>query len=196
MAMEDLIIPDVPEPLVGYRAWKLGENGTLKSPIYRGSKGHVDVNEIRRNIAGDIYGTDGWPFKRTLVAECGHCEVVPSPHGQCESVAGHGCGLYAHSTLDGLPANQGRGVVQGEVWMWGRVYEYTKGFRAEFAYPKRLFIPEDSPVAPLVDIAADAYGIPVMRVKHLSWGTVPHSQEDDEIRARLIDRVKRAHDLD
>ena len=59
------------------------------------------------------------------------------------------------------------GWVVGEVALWGRVIEHTLGYRAEYAYPIRLFRPPSpmpgfpQPVqAPLEQLAA-LYGIPV-----------------------------------
>ena len=61
--------------------------------------------------------------------------------------AGHRCGIYAVRTRElaerlladlRLPAP--RPVVVGRVSLWGRVFENTHGWRAQFAYPYELLV--------------------------------------------------------
>jgi hypothetical protein len=50
--------------------------------------------------------------------------------------------------------------VAGSVYLWGEVKEYTEGYLAEFAYPKELWMPEDTD--PLVIMKVEEnYGVPV-----------------------------------
>ena len=60
------------------------------------------------------------------------------------------CGIYATKNLDHLRRSQywQYGSIHGEVFIWGSVVEHEQGFRAEFAYPKTLYLsPETLPVA-------------------------------------------------
>lgn len=50
--------------------------------------------------------------------------------------------------------------VVGEVYLWGEVQEFTGGFLAEFAYPKRLFVPEDGDPTEVMKLEEN-YGVPV-----------------------------------
>jgi hypothetical protein len=58
------------------------------------------------------------------------------PHSDCT------CGVYAAKNLE-HPRRfgyTGRGI-HGEVYLWGTVVEHKLGWRAQFAYPKSLFLP-------------------------------------------------------
>jgi hypothetical protein len=54
------------------------------------------------------------------------------------------CGVYAAKNLEHLCqfGYEGRGI-HGEVYLWGTVVEHELGWRAQFAYPKTLFLPPD-----------------------------------------------------
>jgi hypothetical protein len=55
------------------------------------------------------------------------------------------CGIYAAKTFHHLcSAGYDRYGVHGEVNLWGKVIEHERGWRAELAYPKNLFLPPDS----------------------------------------------------
>jgi hypothetical protein len=77
------------------------------------------------------------------------------------------CGIYAarsHRSLREMgyaagPDDRHAPDVVGEVWLWGRMMESTEILRAEFAYPKRLYVPHLRWrwAPPLRDL----YGVPV-----------------------------------
>lgn len=80
-----------------------------------------------------------WPARERLAARCPIRGRAPA--------AGHRCGIYAVRTRElaeqlladiRLPAP--RPVVLGRVSLWGRVFENTDGWRAQFAYPYELFV--------------------------------------------------------
>lgn len=51
------------------------------------------------------------------------------------------CGFYAFNAVE-LVHEHGylmEGVI-AEVWLWGTVHRYTLGYRAQFVYPKRLWV--------------------------------------------------------
>ena len=50
--------------------------------------------------------------------------------------------------------------VAGSVYLWGEVKEYTAGYLAEFAYPKELWMPEDTDPVVIMKIEEN-YGVPV-----------------------------------
>jgi hypothetical protein len=52
------------------------------------------------------------------------------------------------------------GDAAGSVYLWGEVQEFTQGYTAEFAYPKELWMPEDTDPT-LVLKLEDNYGVPV-----------------------------------
>ena len=54
------------------------------------------------------------------------------------------CGVYAVKTLDHFrSAGYAKCGIHGEVYLWGTVVEHELGWRAQFAYPKTLFLPSD-----------------------------------------------------
>lgn len=51
------------------------------------------------------------------------------------------CGIYAAKTVEHLhQCGHGKFGIRGEVKLWGRVVEHERGWRAQFAYPKSLFL--------------------------------------------------------
>lgn len=97
--------------IVGYRAWN--------APLF--------VDELR-SVA---MSTKWKPYQR-LEAGCGSekcCGVSCS------------CGIYAFKAMDDVQSeythsDRSTRYVWGECWLWGRVLECAKGYRAQFAYPK------------------------------------------------------------
>lgn len=116
-----------------------------------------------------------WPKREELQARCslGRSHFPPDP--VCD------CGIYAFRSPRSLwpgymrasPIQKGWAegfVVQrifGEVYLWGQVIRGTRGWRGEFAYPRRLFVPTTryarGPVVSPEEIAFHLgdYGVPV-----------------------------------
>jgi len=117
-------IPDYISPVVAYRVWRWDSTG-LKS-----------------------LNGEQWLADRPLEARCRvlpgtivrHAQAVDGahelPHPQCT------CGIYAAKDIQHLRefGYSERGV-HGEVYLWGTVVEHRLGWRAQFAYPKSLFLP-------------------------------------------------------
>lgn len=78
-----------------------------------------------------------------------------SDHGDCPG-EGCSCGIYAASELGGCPA-AGRDEIMGKVKMWGKVVPGDKGWRAQYAFPSELYVPERLSSHP----ALLAYGVPI-----------------------------------
>jgi hypothetical protein len=76
------------------------------------------------------------------------------------------CGVYALKDFDRLFMDhwfpiEGWLCCFGQVALWGRVVEHEHGYRGQFAYPVRLWLPEwlfDACGSRL----SEAYGIPVL----------------------------------
>ena len=72
------------------------------------------------------------------------------------------CGIYALSAEDGYEYYSYEGAmfpVWGEVSLWGRVIRGTKGYRAQHAYPKALYLAhKDWRFKTRLE---EAYGVPV-----------------------------------
>jgi hypothetical protein len=118
-------IPDYISPIVGYRVWQWDAAG-LKS-----------------------LNGEPWLPQRRLAATCrassfgtfvGRADPVRDAHDAPQSACT--CGVYAAKSLDHLRrAGYDRYGIHGEVLLWGNVVEHEHGFRAQFAYPKSLFLP-------------------------------------------------------
>lgn len=172
------------EPLVCWKSWSIDR---IESSPHR----RTDPWAIKPWSVAQAQGTDQlthsgpvgqfrlvtgvathWPHRERLVAACraGRDHRAPDP--------GCRCGIYAatsHSVLRERgyaagPHDSHAPDVVGEVWMWGRIMQTDEIVRAEFAYPKRLFLPHRSWQwgKPL----KEAYGIPV-------WLKNPFTMEVD-----------------
>jgi len=133
-----MTIPDYISPVVGYRVWQWDAVG-LKS------------------LNGEL-----WVPGRRLSALCraaakGFISGLPRvthdsdqlPHPSCT------CGVYAAKTLERLRGcGYSRFGVYGEVYLWGTVVEHERGWRAQYAYPKTLFLASDAIPFSLAEINA------------------------------------------
>jgi hypothetical protein len=132
-----VIIPDYISPIVGYRSWRWKATGL--QPL-NGSP---------------------WIPGRPLAASCGppagtivsRTEATHSPdelpHADCT------CGVCAAKNLEHLrEIDYERLGIHGEVYLWGTVVEHRLGWRAQFAYPKKLFLPPDTVPFKLTEIDA------------------------------------------
>jgi hypothetical protein len=111
-----------------------------------------------------------WPVGKAFHAQClqVHSHCLEPPRRRCR------CGIYAvhgpKQVLAAVGLEKTRALVVGEVSLWGRVVVARRGWRAEWAYPKRLFViqGETDEEADLVE-GLETYGIPVNAA---SWGEV------------------------
>ena len=142
MNADELVIPDVVEPFRGYRVWRT--DGTRL----------LSLNNTP------------WPWEVPLEAECVKpsgpwfqffqnvattnqiepelCESSPcTPEAGEGHVGSKGCGIFAANTFDALAKVYGiqdpSTYIVGEVLLWGRVWPYTDGFRAQFAEPSVIY---------------------------------------------------------
>jgi hypothetical protein len=92
-----------------------------------------------------------------------------------ESVAGHvrsGVGIHAFKSrlelwkqCSCLWRTYARGShhVIGEVYLWGEVAEHESGYRAQFAYPKELWVSRHPDPITVMNLEAN-YGVPVRQI--------------------------------
>jgi len=120
-------IPDYISPIIGYRVWKWEKTG-LKS------------------LCGER-----WKPSQLLAARCRASAVVGTIACRVEGHDSHDapqakctCGVYASKSLEQLlTTGYAKCGIHGEVYLWGTVVEHELGWRAQFAYPKTLFLPSD-----------------------------------------------------
>jgi hypothetical protein len=129
--------PDYCEPIVGWRTWRAVQR---QGEVHLMSLFHRVCWPALEPLAGTCRSRQWtWLRKRTSHA---------SPDASCQ------CGIYA-STLEVAATYVAEPdpsrwhvateqTVIGEVALWGDVVECTNGWRASFAYPRRLFVPADA----------------------------------------------------
>jgi len=120
-------VPDVLEPMRGWRAWvvgRVGAQGTGSAPLL--------------GLSAVSWPQEPWPAGRPAVASCRTGHVAPDPGCQC--------GLHAFRDATDLrtvflpepffaPA-----TVVGPVVAWGTLALHERGWRAQYAYPEALAI--------------------------------------------------------
>lgn len=72
----------------------------------------------------------------------------------------HTCGIYIYKTDQRLQQSLSYGNIICVMSMWGNLIEYEEGYRAEFAYPKLIMIPES------YNINLEDYGCPQQYYKN------------------------------
>lgn len=107
-------VPDFINPIVGYRFWY-----PFSGPGYN-PDGYLHSLNNNHHL---------WPIDQPMVARPTDWSFNPYA---CWSG-----GIHAFKTKERL-MREHYGIF-GEVWLWGRIEEHAEGYRAEFAYPKRLF---------------------------------------------------------
>lgn len=136
------------EPIVGWRAWKLVD--------YSRRDGTTEPR-LTAIIAGEI-----WDPRRRFEARCtrsrSHSHESPWPDCQCGAWAVRTRTDAAQRAL----AAGGKTVCYGPVYLWGRVLEFEHGYRAQYAYPQKLYL-QDAPDG-LAPALQQIYGVPVTRL--------------------------------
>lgn len=160
--------PDVPEPIIAYkhvrdstpslRRAKVGLANFTTADIVTATNTNITADqpeysnpEVYLHSAFDSQAV--WVPGVTITARC-HGRVSdwefldfdqnhtsPSELKDCPSGTGNGCGIYAYKfpPLQAVadPVRQDTDVII-EVELWGRVYEYEWGYRAQYARMRRV----------------------------------------------------------
>jgi preprotein translocase subunit YajC len=121
-------VPDYISPVVGFRVWQWDATG-LRS--LNGEKwfAHQPLSAVcRADACGSISG----------LSKATH-NPDELPCFKCT------CGVYAARTMEHLnQCGYQKFGVHGEVYLWGKVVEHERGWRAQFAYPKALLLAADT----------------------------------------------------
>jgi hypothetical protein len=132
-------IPDYISPIVGYRIWRWSDAGLRSLNDEHWSPRQALSAGCRRwSIPATTAGM-GRFFRLSPVPDRLIIKHRP-PNPDCT------CGVYAAKKPEHLRklgyAEYDYGV-HGEVYLRGTVVEHSLGWRAQFAYPKSLFLPLD-----------------------------------------------------
>jgi hypothetical protein len=161
---EVALAPDYAEPLCAWRLWEV-----------------EDVDGAPR--LRSLYRLSFWPVGAPFEAQCEAQRLRLSrrpPHAAPSETCA--CGIYGApfelirrklAIDDGLPP--GCLFVIGTVSLWGDVLECERGWRAELAYPSRLFVPLGVPGAAERAVGLGDYGVPV---ELLETSTIAEALDD------------------
>jgi len=132
-------VPDAIEPAIGYRVW-----------------------EVKKNRLYSVVHTTLWQPHMRFEAFCQKDHEIPDPH--CA------CGTYAAATFNrlfdmGYTKEKGNGLfssdgvtIAGQVNLWGGIIPADTGWRAQYAYPRKLLIPYSR--WRIAKALAEAYDVP------------------------------------
>jgi hypothetical protein len=130
-------VPDYAGVTIGWRAWTIEPGPVLASVVHRAV----------------------WPPRERMEATCHRKHAVPDP--ACR------CGIYAaaspeHLNEMGYPDHDisaARVVIAGEVALWGGLIPGEQGWRSQYAYPHRLYVPYE--YWRLAKPLREDYGVPI-----------------------------------
>ena len=119
----------MPEPLIGYRFWRLGclfgkrkyLKSLVKDDIWKPNKPMI----ANFNWCADSSGI--YSFKSYQDID----EYTLKP------------GNFPRKNKEWYDARNKQSLVIGEIKCWGRIFEHERGYRAEFAYPSKIIVPEE-----------------------------------------------------
>jgi hypothetical protein len=144
------LAPDYAEPLCAWRLWEVED---------------VDGVSRLRSLYRMSFWPVGAPFEARCEAQRLRLSRRPRHAAPSETCS---CGIYGApfelirrklAIDDGLPA--GGLFALGTVSLWGDVLECERGWRAELAYPRHVFVPSGSPGAADRVVGLQDYGVPV-----------------------------------
>lgn len=156
------------EPITAYRCFRWGaceDPGSLFDLCAVAPAGENPFAWARKDrLMSGAYSTV-WPEYQAMHARC---------EGRSHQVAawGCGCGLWGVKTKELARSYSGQygASIVAEVALWGHFTEHSRGWRAEYGYPQRLFVLEpfqftasgwqEADYAEFAARLADQYGIP------------------------------------
>ena len=174
-------IPDYCEPLLAWRSWSV----TSINPV------SPDTNDQRMTVPHlmSSYASHWFPYERLEAKHQDRTGVwltsmVPLPDVPCSGCpcddwqpdTSFGCGIYGYKQSESLMRYlKGqlvfKPILVGQVALWGRIVEHKHGYRAQYAYPKRLVYGGETAIRRTrVQQLAESYGIPYE--EDLSWTSV------------------------
>lgn len=124
-------------PIVGYRVWNLDRKDCkLVSCVKKYPW------PLRRRLCRDLFDNAGIHAVKNTYRLVGSDSLYASAFGSSE-------GLWREYDAE----------VAGSIYMWGEVKECSEGYLAEFAYPKQLWMPEDTDPTIILQLEEN-YGVP------------------------------------
>lgn len=169
------MIPDFFEAITAYRAFNVFDNGLLVGqahaepwPTYQafiGRCGMVSGNGWKAHLSDA--GFVGAPVKG---CDCGVHALKSESAAEGRILDDRDGTTTGWMTIQWQGADDAPHRAWGEVKLWGRIIEHELGYRAEFAYPSKLYT-ENAALAPKI---AALYGVPCEVKKLAPRQLVPH----------------------
>lgn len=151
MNKEEIVLPDLIEPIYAWRIWQVQK-------INFGDNGGIDYRLRAMNF--DSPGV----WDSVQEAQCKRDTKYAHANARCAKVPARfcSCGFYAKKNSELLirefwydifwRAEILRGfyaVAVGRVSLWGKIVEHEDGYRAQFAWPRSIMIPWILPRIPI-----------------------------------------------
>jgi hypothetical protein len=160
--------PDELGVVTGWRAWRVH-----RTP-------DEDGQVLLRSATWDY----AWvPYEKAR-ASCDRCTSEDPRSRECTPGEACSCGFYCARSLNHLRSmgyhtynadSDGDVTIVGRVANWGKVIPGTQGWRAEYAYPERLFVPFEV-ARNLALPVSNTYGVPVTLMNVLDPDSKPTSR--------------------
>jgi hypothetical protein len=104
----------------------------------------LEWKPLRPLIATHLYYTDGYLKYRSKWSPHGidNCKASVSKWEETTMTETKlfKCGIHAIKNLYQYKPYYGKLLIRGQVYLWGLIVEHELGYRAEFAYPKCLYL--------------------------------------------------------
>jgi len=172
-------VPDAIEPVIGWRYWRVDKKEKLLHSL-SGAKGYEWRPKTRFEARCPVIKRTGIDGRYRFISGM-RVEMHDAPGERCR------CGIYAARDLTHLRRQILTGLalnVVGEVALWGKLIPGSKGYRAQFAYPLRLFVIQRTAEWDQKDSveALSAYGVPVETISYRRVGYNPFATLGDLVR--------------
>jgi len=144
-------IPDLVEPLLGWRVWRVWTPAADSDSCPVFSSVILDTSWApRRRVSAEHSFDLGSSCRGLLESDCS-CGVYAFK----DAVEALGYLIRIRDRLLGMSVD----VALGTVSLWGRVVEYDRGYKAQYAYPQHFYIP--ARISRLLSQVSSAFGVPV-----------------------------------
>jgi hypothetical protein len=156
MTMRD-VIPDAMEPVIAWRAWIV--NGSRDGPRLRSMNGAL------------------WRPRQPMVAVCRQRHEPPGAHCVCGLYAASGESRLIDLGYQDYGRRRGEVACMGTVALWGGIVPAEFGYRAQYGYPQKLWVPFE--LARVADRLEDEYGVVIRLRNNLKLGRIEDEDEED-----------------
>jgi hypothetical protein len=147
------------QPVIGFRGWSVSQHTEwVKATPF--SKPRQVVTGVNIDNAGG--GASGaWKGREKAQATC-HAQRHAAPERTCS------CGFYVYKQPSYV-RSENYGSVSGAVVCWGKLIEHPEGFRAEWAQPICITLPDyrDAADQRIAKTVAQALELPLIPYKDL-----------------------------